>query len=42
MGKKNFSQIHGNHELAGLAISVASFVIASQGKMADATGFSVE
>jgi hypothetical protein len=31
-----------NHGLAGWAISVASYVITSQGKMAEAMGFSVE
>jgi hypothetical protein len=30
-----------DHGLAGLAISVTGYVIASRGKMADAMGFSV-
>jgi hypothetical protein len=35
--------IHGRgHRLAGLAISDVSSVIASQGEMVDAMGFSVE
>ncbi len=35
-------KLPGSHGLAGAAISVASFVITSQGKMADAMSFSVE
>jgi hypothetical protein len=32
----------GDHRLAGWAISVVNYVIASPGKMLDAMGFSVE
>jgi hypothetical protein len=34
--------LYRNHGLAGSANPLASYVIASQGEMADATGFSME